>query len=72
MISTAVGDVDRRESRVIRKPSLGNGQALALPVTRLSWMHGLRNRPCNCQLTQLEGNLSNIIDAAIGSLRVLV
>ena len=50
----------------------GVGPALALPVTRLLWMHGLWNRPCNRQLTQLEGNLSNIIDAAIGSLRVLV
>ena len=35
-------------------------------------MYGLWHRPCNRQLTELEGNLSNIIDAAIGILRVLV
>jgi len=46
--------------------------ASALPVTRLLRMYGLWYRPCNRQLTQLEGNLSNLIDAAIGSLRVLV
>jgi len=34
--------------------------------------YGLWNRPCNCQLTELGGNLSNLIDAAIGSFRVLV
>jgi hypothetical protein len=41
-------------------------------VTRLSVAYALWNRPCNRQLTQLEGNLSNLIDAAIGSLRVLI
>ena len=41
-------------------------------MTRLLWTYRLRHRPCNRQLTQLEGNLSNIIDAAIGSLQVLV
>jgi hypothetical protein len=32
----------------------------------------LWHRPCNRQLTELEGNLSNILDAAIDSLRDLV
>ena len=35
-------------------------------------MYGLLHRPCNSQMTQLEGNLLNIIDATIGSVRVLV
>jgi hypothetical protein len=109
-ISTAVGDVDRRESRVFRKPALmctcsrevidyrqltimnseltrldskhsialvGSGskksrKKFPLPVTRLSWTHGLWNCSCNRQLAQLDGDLSNLIDAAIDSLRVLV
>jgi hypothetical protein len=49
-----------------------SGKGLALPVTRLLWTHGLWNRPSNHQFTQLEDNLSNDIDVAIGSLRVLV
>jgi len=46
--------------------------ASALPVTRLSVAYGLWNRPCNRQLTQLEGNLSNLINAAIDSFGVLI
>jgi len=46
--------------------------ASALPVTRLSETYGLWSRSCNRQLTQLDGNLSNLIDVAIDSLRVLV
>jgi len=38
----------------------------------LLWTYGLSHRPCNRQLTQLEGNLSNLIDAAFGSLRDLL
>jgi hypothetical protein len=39
--------------------------ASALPVTRLLEAYGLWNRPCNRQLTQVDGNLSDLIDAAI-------
>jgi len=46
--------------------------ALALPVTQLLEAYGPWNRPWNRQLTQLEGNLSNLIGAAIGILRVLI
>jgi len=50
----------------------GEGPALASLVTRLLWTHGLCNRPCNHQLTQLGGNVSNLIDSAIGSVCVFV
>jgi hypothetical protein len=43
-----------------------------LPVTRLPVAYGLCNRAYNRQLTQLEGNLTNLIDVAVGSLRVRV
>jgi hypothetical protein len=45
--------------------------ASALLVTRLSETYGLWSRSCNCGLTQLDGNFSNLIDVAIGSLPVL-
>jgi len=48
------------------------GPASALPLTQLEWAYGLCHRPCNRELSELDCNLSNIIDAAIGSLRVLV
>ena len=41
-------------------------------MKRLLVAYRLWNRPCNRQLTQLDGNLSYLIDAAIDSLRVLV
>jgi len=55
---------DSRES-LWRPPS-------ALPVTRLLETYGLYSRSCDRQLTQLDGNLSNLIDVANDSLRVLV
>jgi len=48
------------------------GPASALPVMRLSSTYGIWNRPCYHQLAQLDCNLSNVIDAAIDSLGVVV
>jgi hypothetical protein len=44
------------------------GPPSELLVTQLSVAFGPWNRPGNCQLTELEGNLSHVIDVAIGSL----
>jgi len=46
--------------------------ASALPVMRLLETYGFWYCSCNPQLTQLEGNLSNLIDVMIDSLRVLI
>jgi hypothetical protein len=60
-IATAVDDMDQHELHVIHKPAL-----ILFEGTCLREVTDYR------QLTQLEGNLSNLIDAAIDSLRVLV
>jgi len=52
--------------------NLGQGAGFGIASDATLVAYGLRNRPCNRQLTQLEGNLSNFIDAVIKSLWVLV
>jgi len=48
------------------------GPTFTLPVAWLLRTHGLWNHPCHYQLTQFEGNLSDVVKATIDSLRVLL
>jgi len=52
------------------KEILGKGQASAMPVMRLLWTYVIWIRPYHRQLTELHGNLSDLIDPAIDSLCV--